>query len=322
MKPSAWFVLVSHSLDTNSSRRKGDDVQEIAYVNGVLSSVEDAHVSIDDRGLQFGDGVYEVVRSYDGRLWALERHLRRLERSLRSIWIESVSVGDIGKAVVRAYEASQIPNALVYFQITRGVSARDYAWTDDIEPTVIVTVRHMPVKHSANREDGVAVVTHPEIRWGRVDIKSLNLLGNMIAKKAARDAGAYEAIFIDRDGVMTEGASTSLFIVSDGRLITRENGPHILPGITRELVLECAQDAAVPIEERPFTLDELHAADEIILTGTTFGVYSVVMVDGVVVRDGKPGSIGRELHRRYNELVKNEQDAPREARPSTTEATA
>jgi len=286
-------------------------VQEIAYVNGVLSSVEEAHVSIDDRGLQFGDGVYEVVRSYDGRLWALERHLRRLERSLRALWIEGVSVEEVGKTVVRVYEASGIPNALVYFQITRGVSARDYAWPEEITPTVIVTVRQMPLKHSAHREEGIAVVTHPEIRWGRVDIKSLNLLGNMIAKKAARDAGAYEAIFVDRDGVMTEGASTSLFIVSNGCLITRENGPHILPGITRELVLECAQDAAIPVEERPYTLEELRNADEVLLTGTTFGVYSVVTVDGIPVGNGKPGAIGRELHRRYEERVRNQQDAPR-----------
>lgn len=283
---------------------------EIASVNGVFSSVEEARVSIDDRGLQFGDGVYEVVRSYNGRLWALERHLRRLERSLRALWIEGVSVEEVGKAVRRAYERSHLPNALVYFQVTRGVSPRDYAWPDDIRPTVLITVRHLP--WPTYRTDGVAVVTYPEIRWRRVDIKSLNLLGNLMAKKAARDAGAYEALFVERDGVLTEGASTNLFVVSGGRLITREKGPHILPGITRELLIECAHRLALPVEERPLTLDELHSANEVLLTGTSFGVYSVVKVDGVPVGEGKPGPIGKELSRQYEERIRNEDDAPTE----------
>lgn len=290
---------------------------EIAYVNGIFSSVEEARLSIDDRGLQFGDGVYEVVRSYDGRLWALERHLRRLERSLRALWIEGVSVEEIGKAVLRAYDMSHIPHALVYFQVTRGVSPRDYAWPDDIRPTVLITVRHLPSKSPAYRTEGVSVITYPEIRWRRVDIKSLNLLGNLMAKKAARDAGVYEALFVERDGILTEGASTNVFIVSDGRLITREKGPHILPGITRELVIECAHRLGVPVEERPFSRDELHDADEVFLTGTSFGVYSVVKVDGVPVGEGKPGLIGRELSRQYEERIRNEDDVPQETEEHT-----
>lgn len=285
-------------------------MREVAYVNGVLSSVEEAHVSIDDRGLQFGDGVYEVVRSYDGRLWALERHLTRLEQSLKAIWIENIAIEDIRTAVLKAYDASEIPNALVYFQVTRGISARDYLWHDGIQPTLIVTVRTLVEKSPINHERGVSVATHPEIRWGRVDIKSLNLLGNMIAKKSARERGAYEAVFVTNDSTMTEGASTSLFIVKDGRIITREKGNHILPGVTRDIVLECIVEANLSLDERPFSYDEMLSADEVLLTGTTFGVYSVVRVDETTIGGGTPGGVGRELARRYRQRVAEGRDAP------------
>ena len=293
-------------------------MKEIAYVNGVLSPPEEAVVSIDDRGLQFGDGVYEVVRSYDGRLWALERHLNRLRNSLSALWIQRITIEEVREAVERTYAASEIPNALVYFQVTRGVSARDYDFDPDITPTLIVTARLLPEEHSRPREAGIAAITHPEIRWGRVDIKSLNLLANMIAKKAAHDAGVFEALFVTRDGVMTEGASTSLFIVKDGTIVTRENGPHILPGITRAFAIECAEAAGFPLVERPYTLEELRNADEVFLTGTTFGVYSVVEVDGHPIADGRPGPIGRELNARYQRLVAEERDAPIEE-PSSSD---
>jgi len=286
-------------------------VKEVACVNGVFSSVEDAKVSIDDRGLQFGDGVYEVVRSYDGRLWALERHLLRLERSLRELWIKGVSIAHIRDEVVRAYAASEIPNALVYFQITRGVSPRDYAWRADITPTIIVTVRDMSKKETVHRDQGVRVITHPEIRWGRVDIKTLNLLGNMVAKKSARDAGAYESLFVAAGNRMTEGASTNLFILLGDSLVTREKGPHILPGVTREIAIECAADAGIAVEERPFTLEEMRSAQEVILTGTSFGVYSVVSLDGIPVSGGKPGAVGVRLAEAYDERVRRHDDSPR-----------
>jgi D-alanine transaminase len=285
-------------------------MKELAYVNGVVSRVEEAVVSIDDRGLQFGDGVYEVLRTYDGRLWALERHLRRLERSLCELWIEGVAVEEVRAVVERLNVESGILDALVYIQVTRGVSARDYAWPRGIQPTFLATVRFLPPKEPANRERGVSAITYPEIRWGRVDIKSLNLLANMMAKKAAQEAGAYEALFVTREGTMTEGASTSLFLVQDDVLVTREKGPHILPGVTRELVLECASEGGIAVEERAFRLDELRSSDEVLLTGTTFGVYSVVEVDKRPIGGGTPGPVGEELLRRYMERVAEGRDAP------------
>ncbi|MDA1191303.1 MAG: aminotransferase class IV [Candidatus Poribacteria bacterium] len=277
-------------------------MKELAHVNGVVTEIDDAYISINDRGLQFGDGVYEVARSYDGRLWALERHFERFERSLKEIWLDHVSMDYVRKAVVETYAASRIPNALVYWQATRGVSERDYAFDDKTKPTLIVTARHMYTLNPTHRTDGVSVVTHSEIRWARVDIKSLNLLGNMIAKRAARDAGAFEAVFV-KDGVMTEGASTSLFIIRDGELVTREEGHHILPGVTRAVVIECANELGLNVRLEPYTLDDLLAADEAMLTGTTFGVYSIVNVDGKAIGTGKPGRLVRRLDQRYHERV-------------------
>ncbi|GIX08257.1 MAG: D-amino-acid transaminase [Candidatus Poribacteria bacterium] len=241
----------------------------------------------------------------------MEQHLRRLHRSMRELWIERMPIGQVEAAVYETYAASEIPNAVVYFQVTRGVSARDYDFTPDLQPTLIVTARILEPAPSEYAEQGVSAITYPEIRWGRVDIKSLNLLANMMAKKEAKERGAYEALFVTPQGWMTEGASTSLFIVQSGRLITRELGTHILPGITRELVLECAREAGFAVEERPFTREELLNAEEVFITGTTFGVYGVVRVDGRPIGEGVPGERTRQLRALYLDRVAKNDDAPR-----------
>ena len=281
---------------------------ELAYVNGRITELDDAVVSINDRGMQFGDGVYEVVRSYRGRLWAFERHMRRFENSLRALWIDNISVDEVARAVLDTFEASRIPDALVYYCVTRGVAPRDYAADPKLVPTLIVTVRHIHEHTPEFARDGIAAVTHEDIRWGRVDIKTLNLLGNLMARRYADERGVFEAI-LHTNGVVTECTGTSLFIASDGALVTREPGPHILPGVTRDLILECASEAQIPVDERPYSLDELFAADEALLTGTSFGCYGIVAVDGRRIGTGKPGSVWAELHRLYARRVAQEQDA-------------
>jgi D-alanine transaminase len=282
-------------------------VRQLAYVNGVVTAPEDAVVPIDDRGFQFGDGVYEVIRSHRGRLWAAERHFARLQRSLRELWLDGIDVAEVATAAQALYAQSGIADALLYIQVTRGVQARDYAVAADARPTLVMTVRPMHTLNPGYRLRGVDVVLRPDLRWARVDIKSLNLLANMMAKKDASDAGAFEAV-LQRDGVVTEGASTSLFVVRGGVIVTREEGPHILPGVTRELVIQCACELGIPVEERPYTVDELRDADEVFLTGTTFGIYGIASVDGCA--RPAPGTVTQALHTMYHQWVKEERDAP------------
>lgn len=282
-------------------------MRELAYVNGVVTTPEEATVGVDDRGFQFGDGVYEVIRSYDGRLWAPERHFARLRRSLRELWLNDVDVDEIAEAAVDLHAKSGIPNALIYIQVTRGPKPRDYAIATDARPTVVITARPVHSLRPEHRARGVPVVLLPDLRWARVDIKSLNLLGNMLAKREAAEAGAFEPV-LQRDGLVTEGASTSLFTVAKGVVVTREEGPHILSGVTRALVIECAEELGVRVEERPFTVAELLAADELFLTGTTFGVYGVASVDGREF--AAPGPTTRSLDALYHQWVKEGRDAP------------
>ena len=282
-------------------------MRQLAYVNGLVTTPEDAVVPIDDRGFQFGDGVYEVIRSYRGRLWAAERHFARLRRSLRELWLDGTDVDEVAASARDLYARSGIADALLYIQITRGVQPRDYALAPGAAPTVVITVRRIHPMNPGYRLRGVDVLLRPDLRWARVDIKSLNLLANMMAKKEASEAAAFEAV-LQRDGVVTEGASTSLFIVRDGVVITREEGSHILPGVTRALVIECACELGLSVKEGPYTVDELLEADEAFLTGTSFGVYGISSVDGHVRQ--APGPVTHALNTMYHQWVDEERDAP------------
>src|SRR4051794_38158028 len=216
----------------------GGTMPELAYINGEWMPIAEARISIDDRGFQFGDGVYEVIRSYGGRLWALDRHLRRLELSLAGIELTAVSVPEIRGTIVELFRRGALPEAGVYVQITRGVAPRRHSFDRQVSPTVVMTLRAQHPVDPAIYHEGGRCITVPEIRWARRDIKSTNLLGNILAKQRAAEAGAYEAIFVDGDGRVTEGSSTNVFIVERGRVVTREKGPHILAGITRDLIVE------------------------------------------------------------------------------------
>ena len=215
---------------------------EVIYLNGRIVSPEEAVVSVDDRGFLFGDAVYEVARSYDGRLWAFERHMQRLAGSLAAIDMAYVDVGSIGEAIRQAYAASEIPDALVYLQVTRGVAPRSHSYTRDLRPTVLITVRDITGGVAEVNLEGMTAVTRPDLRWRRCDVKSTNLLPNIMAKTQAHEEGAYEAILVHPDGYVTEGSSTSVFWVRDGKVCTIPLGPEVLPSISRGIVVEILAD--------------------------------------------------------------------------------
>jgi D-alanine transaminase len=283
---------------------------EIAYVNGTWTTPEKAMVPAEDRGFLFGDALYEVAAGFDGRLWALERHMRRLERGVREVEMEGVDLGRIRSLIEEAYRRSQLRDAMVYVQITRGVAPRKHDWPKGLVPGIFAFVRPLPVLDARLVREGVSLITTPEIRWGRCDIKSTNLLANCLAKHKAGRAGAFDAVFVREDGIVTECSSNSLFLVKKGRVITREEGPHILSGITQGLVVETAERVGVAVDCRSFTLEELFTADESFLTGTSLDVLPVTRVDGHAIAQGAVGKITKKLQEAYLERRRRGDDAP------------
>lgn len=274
----------------------------IAYVNGRYLPITEPAVMLEDRGYQFADGVYEVIKTRDGVPRDLERHLDRLERSLAALRIAMpASRGALAQIIKRALALNPLKKAIVYVQVSRGTAPRNHLFPKPgTRPSLVVTVRRAPFPKPAELEDGVAVVTHPDIRWQRCDIKSVSLLPNVLIKQQAAEAGAREAWLVDDEGYVTEGSTANAYIVTrDGTIVTRPRGHAILGGITREVLLEVAAELGIAVEERPFTVAEAKSAREAFLTSTSSLILPVTRIDDAVVANGKPGSISRRLLEHY-----------------------
>jgi D-alanine transaminase len=272
-------------------------MSRVAYVNGQYVLHAEAAVSIDDRGYQFADGVYEVIALLKGRFLDEEGHHDRLERSLRELRIEAPMGRKALSHVLReTVRQNRISSGIVYVQITRGVARRDHPFPVDTPTSIVVTARRIKGPSPASIEQGVGVVTMKDIRWERRDIKSISLLPNILAKQAAREQKAYEAWLVGDDGVVHEGSSTNAWIVTkEGVLVTHPADTAILNGITRLGVLEAARKQGIRIEERPFTVAEAKAAKEAFISSTTSHVMPVVSIDGHPVGNGHPGEVTRAL---------------------------
>jgi D-alanine transaminase len=276
---------------------------DIAYVNGRFGPLAEAVVHVEDRGFQFGDGVYEVVRTYRGRPFSLDAHLSRLERSARALRLPwDRPLADWVALIDEGLRLSRFPETKIYIQLTRGQAPRDHPFPAGISPTTVLTFRDLRPPDASIRETGVSAITLEDMRWGRCDIKSLNLLGNVLARQQAKEAKAYEAILI-REGVVTEGSVSNVMVVRNGVLFTAPEGPRILSGVTRTLVLDVARKSGVPVEETAVAHQELYLASEVLLTGTTVEILSVVMVDGRPIGDGMPGPVSRSLRTGWQGLV-------------------
>lgn len=277
----------------------------LACLNGELMPADEARVPIWDRGFLFGDAIYEVYRLYDGRLWLDDEHTGRLRRSLREVQIGGVDFDRLRQRIDRTIAASGVKEGTVYIQITRGVAPRLHKFPDPpVPPTELIVVRPYDDGPTAKlRETGVKVISRPDQRWGRCDVKSTNLLANVIANDAAHHDGAYEAILVDRDGRVTEATHSSLMWVRAGVLEGTAEGPEILPGTTRSLILRVAAEEGISFREADITLDGLRKADEVLMTGTTIEVLSVVRIDEDLVAGGVPGPVGRRLQAGYRRAL-------------------
>lgn len=280
-------------------------MSRIAYVNGRYLPHRDAGVHIEDRALQFGDGVYEVCEVRNGRLIDEQRHMARLRRSLQAIRIpepmDGAALGVILRELVRR---NRVVNGIVYLQVTRGSAPRNHPFPlKPVRPGVMATAKSLNVAEGEKRAaTGIAVITTPDNRWGRVDVKTVGLLPNVLAKQAAREAGAFEAWFVDAAGNVTEGSSTNAWIVTaDDRLVTRHADHGILSGITRSVLLDMVEALGLTLEERPFSVAEAQSAREAFLSGSSATVLPIVSIDGVPVGSGRPGKVAPRLRAMFHQ---------------------
>ena len=278
-----------------------------AFVNGRYVPHADAMVHIEDRGYQFADGVYEVCAVKNGVMLDEPGHMARLERSLAELHIampvSMTSLKLIGRQLLRQ---NRLTDAILYIQISRGVAARDHAFPKArLRPALVMTAKHIDWdKQDRLAEQGVGLISMADQRWARCDIKSTALLPNVLAKQKAKSEGAYEAMLVDDRGLVTEGSSSTIFIVDgNGVLVTRPLGPEILPGITRQSVLALAGEEGVRVEERPYTVEEAQAAREVFITSASGFVLPVVSIDEKPVGNGAPGSVSVALRAAY--MAKN-----------------
>ncbi|MCX7308305.1 MAG: D-amino-acid transaminase [Afipia sp.] len=279
-------------------------MSRIAFVNGQYRDIRDASVNIEDRGYQFADGVYEVCEVRGGKVVDLPRHMTRLQRSLKELRIAMpMPLSSLEVVIHEVMRRNRVTYGLVYLQITRGVARRDHAFPlRPVRPAIVITARSLSFdKNQETASRGIGVITIRENRWPRVDIKSIALLPNVLAKQQARESGAYEAWFVDGEGYVTEGASSNAWIVTDdGKIVTRSADTGILAGVTRAVLMDTIASLQMHFEERPFTPDEAYKAAEAFVTASSQIVMPVVTIDNRPVADGKPGSVAKRLREQFH----------------------
>lgn len=255
-----------------------------------------------DRGTYFGDGVYEVLRSYNGKVFAFDEHIERFARSLAAIRIDGIDIAVIQDRVERAFKAAGLSNAKIYFHVTRGSGPRNHAWNGSLKPNFFLTISEL-VDNPQEKAKGIAVSTYPDLRWKRCDIKSLNLLPNVMARQDAAEKGCGEAILVDEAGLITEGAASAFFAIIKKAVVTAPLTANVLPSITRRFVLQLAKQVGLGLDERCLTPQQASAADELFLAVTTKDIVPVVKFDGTPIGDGKPGRYTKAMIEAFRKLT-------------------
>jgi len=275
-------------------------MSRIVFLNGDYLPADQAKISIFDRAVNFGDAIYEVAGVLDGKLVDFEHHMQRYFHSLEKLEMESpLNQQQILEAFRELVELNRLDEGLVYMQVSRGVAERDFVWPQDIKPTVFMFTQVKASVENQSAETGIRLASTPDIRWARRDIKSVNLLAQVLAKKSAADAGAYEALMIDADGYVTECGSSSFFFAKGDQILTRPLSNDILPGVTRRAVVALCAKHGLQLVETRFTLDQALDADEAFISAASSYVLPVVKIDDRPISGGKPGELGRHLRQIY-----------------------
>jgi D-alanine transaminase len=280
---------------------------DVLYFNGRFTTTAERVLGVEDRGFQFGDAVYEVFKFLGKQPIFLLDHFQRMERGLKEIEIRCPwSQSSFAATIRELLERTQFADGIVYIQVTRGESTRAHFWPDDAEPTVVAYSRTFKFPDATKKERGIKVITTRDLRWNACHVKSVNLLGNAMAKKQAQRNGAEEAIFLSDDHTVREGASSSFFAVRSGRIVTHPLDEHILPGVVRDRVIGLALSAKIRVDERPLREAELFDLDEAFITSTTQGVMPVTEIDGRVIANSRRGEVTTELQRLFDALESRE----------------
>ncbi len=284
----------------------------LASIDGQIIPLAEAKISALDRGFLLGDAVYEVIRVYQGRPWLMAEHMRRLEYSLGEVRIPGIDLRQLERRIGEVVRQGKFAEAVIYIQITRGSAPRHHSFPDGVKPLEFFYVQPFADPYVQTRQQGGKAITHPDLRWLRCDIKSTNLLGNLLAMQAAREAGCIEALLYRDNDILSEGTHTSLFAVAGGAVLIPPQTNSRLPGITRQWLVGATQRHQIPTREQSILRADLHTLHELFLTGTTAEVLPLVEVDGQPIADGQPGPITRRLQEAYRQAV-------REATKTSTE---
>lgn len=279
-------------------------MQTLANLHGQIMPLEDVRISPLDRGFLFGDAVYEVLRIYQGKPWLEQEHFERFERSLGEVRITGVDMARLRQRMRETIRAGSYGEATVYLHVTRGAAPRKHAFPKDAVPLELLWVSEYKGSYNDLFEHGAKLLSQPDLRWGRCDIKSTNLLGNVLANQAATEAGCHEALLYLPDGTLTEASHSTFFAVENGELLTTPLKANILPSITRAQVLKLAKQGGIPVREDYLNRSQLAEVDEAFLAGTTFEVVPVVRVDDLKINTGAAGPVTRRLQQLYADDVK------------------
>ena len=275
---------------------------QVAMIQEKIVPVEKLEPVYLDRGIYFGDGVYEVVRSYNGKIFALEEHLQRFANSLAAIRISGVDINQIRQRVQKAFDAAGIANARIYFHITRGSALREHTYDPDLKPNFFLTVTEQ-TDDTEEKTKGIAVSTHPDWRWKRCDIKSLNLLANVLARQDATRKGCAEAILVDESGLITEGSHSAFFAIFGQTLQTAPLTANILPSITRIFVIKAGKNIGLEVLEKSLSPQQAAGADELFIAVTTEDIVPVVRFDDKIIGDGRPGKYSKLLIQEFRSFT-------------------
>ena len=280
-----------------------DSANGVVWLNGEFTDFASATVSLEDRGFVFGDGIYEVARVYNGKPFALDRHLARLRRSAAAIELEiPLAEPALEELIYDVLKRSTLPDCEIYIQVTRGVARRNHVFPENVKPSMFIGVRSGRAVPAETYETGGSLITLPDERWARCDLKTICLLPNVLAKEKAHRAGATEALLV-RDGFVTEGTSCNVFMWSDGNLVTPISDNRILPGITRSVIFDIARERGYNLIERNITPDQILAAQEVFVTSTTIELLPIIKIDDTVIGNGRPGDIRGDLQAAFNSLT-------------------